>query len=110
MINGVSHSQDGEGVGKDICVINGEVHPWEARKGHRLKVKMVQCVFGKDVSVLVIGVGVQGAIHVPQKTCNAIREAGISTVFIEKTPAACAIYNRLFHNGERVALLAHGTC
>jgi hypothetical protein len=110
VINGVSHSQDGEGVGKDICVINGEVHPWEARKGHRLKVKMVQCVFGKDVSVLVIGVGVQGAIHVPQKTCNAIREAGISTVFIEKTPAACAIYNRLFHNGERVALLAHGTC
>jgi hypothetical protein len=110
VINGDIHSQDGEGVGKDICVIDGEVQPWAARKGHRLKPKMVQCVFGKDIAVLVIGIGVQGAIHIPQKTYDAINNAGIHTVFIEKTPEACAIYNHLYRNGERVALLAHGTC
>jgi len=110
VINGKIHSQDGEGVGKDICVIDGEVQPWRARKGHRLKTKMVQCVFGRDISVLVIGVGVQGAIRVPQKTLDAINGAGITTVFIEKTPDACAIYNHLIHNGEKAALLAHGTC
>jgi hypothetical protein len=47
---------------------------------------MVQCVFGKDVSVLVIGVGVQGAIHVPQKTCNAIREAVSAPFLLKKHP------------------------
>ncbi|MFN2305135.1 MAG: MTH938/NDUFAF3 family protein [Anaerolineales bacterium] len=110
VINGEIHSQDGEGVGKDICIIDGVVRAWAARKGHRLKPKMVQCVFGKCISILVIGIGVQGAIHVPQKTYDAIKDAGITRLIIEKTPEACGIYNRLVHDSEKVALLAHGTC
>lgn len=110
VINGEVHSADGEGVGKDICILNGKISAWEARKGHRLEPKMVVCVLGNDIDVLVIGNGVYGRIEVPKKTMNKIKEAGVSKVIIEKTPDACKTYNRLVNQGEYVALLAHGTC
>jgi hypothetical protein len=110
VINGESHSADGAGVGKDICIINGVVTPWSARKGHLLKPKMVSCIVGSDIEILVIGNGVNGALKVPEKTRKAISEAGISDLIIERTPDACATFNRLYREGESVALLAHGTC
>lgn len=109
-IDGVVHSMDGEGVGKDIFVVGRVVRPWKARKGHRLKPAMVACAFGEEIDVLVIGIGVNGAIDVTQKTRDAIKAAGIETMIIEKTPEACKTYNRLFKEGRRAALLAHGTC
>ncbi len=109
-INGVFHSADGQGVGKDICIVGGEVHPWKARQGHRLTPKMVRVALKPGVNVLVIGNGVNGAIHVTKKTRQAVKAAGIETLIIEKTPEACAIYNRLAREGAAVALLAHGTC
>jgi len=110
VINGVVHSADGDGVGKDICVIDGEVMPWEARHGHRLDPGMVDCVLGSGVDVLVIGNGVYGRINVREKTLKKIRAAGIEDIIIEKTPDACQLFNQLFREGKRVALLAHGTC
>lgn len=109
-IDGQIHSEDGEGVGKDICVIEGEVRAWEARKGHKLKTSMVDCIQGADISILVIGTGVRGAIRVPEKTRKAIKSGGVETLIIEKTPEACATYNQLVRKKKRVALLAHGTC
>lgn len=109
-INGQTHSMDGEGVGKDICIVDGEVRPWSERKGHRLNPLMVECVFGQGVEVLVIGKGVKGRIRVLKKTQKAILAAGIKMLMIEKTPEACGIYNRLIKEGKRAALLAHGTC
>ena len=35
---------------------------------------------------------------------------GIPDVRVLPTPDACREYNRLFHEGRKVALLAHGTC
>ncbi len=109
-INGKVHSEDGEGVGKDIFMLGAEIFPWKARKGHKLKPEMVACALKKEITVLVIGNGVNGALQVTKKTQNAIREAGIKQLIIERTPEACAVYNRLVRAGERVALLAHGTC
>lgn len=109
-ILGEVHSAGGEGVGKDICLLKGEVRAWEARQGHRLTPEMVALVFGQEVSTLVIGNGVEGRIEVPGKTRRAIREAGIETLIVEPTPDACATYNRLARAGATVALLAHGTC
>jgi len=109
-IRGEVHSSEGEGVGKDICVLGDGVHPWSARKGHRLKSSMVDCVLGKGVAILVIGNGVNGAIKVPEKTHKKIRNAGIATLIIKKTPEACQTYNELVRRGEKAALLAHGTC
>lgn len=109
-IQGEIHSAEGEGVGKDICMLGKKVYPWSARKGHRLKPSMVKIVLGKGVSVLVIGNGVNGAIKVPEKTQKKLRDAGITNLIIEKTPQACQTYNALIHQGENAALLAHGTC
>ena len=109
-INGQIHSAEGEGAGKDIFVWSGNVCPWAARKGHRLKPHMVTDAFNKDIEILVIGSGVHGAIEVTEKTRHAIQESGIKRLIIQKTPDACKTYNRLFIEGERVAMLAHGTC
>jgi len=97
-------------VGKDIFMLGTAVHPWPARKGHRLKPSMVECVLGQEVATLVIGNGVNGAIRVPEKTRKRLRSDGIETLIIEKTPQACRTYNQLLRQGERAALLAHGTC
>jgi len=109
-ITGVNHSEGGEGVGKDICLIDGQVSSWTARKGHRLKPKMVTCILDQDIDILVIGNGVNGAIKVLKKTQKLILEKGIQELIIQKTPDACRVYNQLAGEGRRVALLAHGTC
>lgn len=109
-IRGETHSADGEGVGKDICILKGAVKPWKARKGHRLEPDMLDCIRGAGVRVLVIGNGVHGALEVPDQVRNAVRAEGIETLIVEKTPDACAIYNRYYREGKDVAFLAHGTC
>jgi hypothetical protein len=109
-INGAIHSAAGKGVGKDICIIGGEVQSWRERKGHRLTPKMVRPALQLGVKILVIGNGVNGAIRVTGKTRQTVKAAGIQKLIIEKTPAACGIYNRLAREGEAVVLLAHGTC
>ena len=109
-ISGQVHDADGRGVGKDICIVGGEVRPWAERKGHRLTTKMVKLALRPDVEILVIGNGVNGAIKVTRKTRQAIAAAGIEVLMIEKTPRACEIFNQLARQGKAVALLAHGTC
>lgn len=109
-INGVVHSMDGEGVGKDICILHGEVSAWRERKGHTLKPEMVERVMNAGVATLVIGNGVNGALKVPRRTCRSIRAAGIETLIVLDTTKACAAYNELVRKGDQVALLAHGTC
>jgi hypothetical protein len=109
-IKGQVHDADGRGVGKDICIVGGEVHPWAERKGHRLTPKMVKPALRPEIDILVIGNGVNGAIKVTKKTRQAIAAAGIDVLMIEKTPRACELYNQLAGQGKAVALLAHGTC
>ncbi len=109
-INGSTHSMEGEGVGKDICIVNGEVRAWSARKGHTVKPHMLLPVLGEGVQVLVIGNGVYGKLKITQAGRKAIREGGIEELIVEKTPDACGVYNRLVHEGRRVAFLAYGTC
>lgn len=110
VINGKVHSEDGEGVGKDICIIDGEVTPWDARHGHRLNPNMVDCVLRSGIEILVIGNGVYGRIKVRDKTVRKVKDDGVNQVLVEKTQDACKVFNQLFREGKRVALLAHGTC
>jgi hypothetical protein len=110
LINGEIHAESVEGVGKDICIVDGQVTAWKARKGHRLKPKMVACVLDHDVDILIIGNGVNGAIKVLKKTQETIIDHGIQKLIIKTTPEACQMYNQMLLQGEKVALLAHGTC
>ncbi|MGD8967434.1 MAG: Mth938-like domain-containing protein [Anaerolineae bacterium] len=109
VIGDEEHSTEA-GVGKDIRLVGEDVSPWRERKGHKLKKSMITGVYDRDVEVLVIGIGVHGAVKCPDKVKKAIREHGISELILQPTPQACATYNDLFHQDKEVALLAHGTC
>jgi len=91
----------------------GHLHPeqaWSARKGHTVKPHKLGLVLRADVDVLVIGNGVYGKLKITQAARKVVRKAGIEELIVEKTPDACATYNRLMREGKRVAFLAHGTC
>ncbi|HET89863.1 MAG TPA: hypothetical protein ENN99_03860 [Chloroflexi bacterium] len=109
VVAGGEHSPT-TGVGKDIRLVGEEVSAWRERQGHKLKKSMITGVYDRGVDVLVIGVGVYGALKCPDKVRKAIRERGIPELIVQPTPQACATYNDLFHQGKKVALLAHGTC
>jgi len=98
------------GAGKDVRVIGLEVSAWKERHGHLLAPEMITGVYGKDIEILVIGNGVDQALKCPEKVVASIQKHGISEVIIEATPDACKTYNRLYHAGKKIALLAHGTC
>ncbi len=97
------------GVGKDICLIGNDLRPWQERQGHRLNNEMVRCVAEADVETVIIGNGFYGALQVPASVRHYLQSKG-KKVLIEKTPEACRLFNERFNKGEKVALLAHGTC
>ena len=113
IVAGSLHTKTPEGKtgkGKDIRIIGREVTKWKEREGHLLDSDMITGVFDKRIQVLIIGVGVHGMIECPEKVIKKIKKKGISEVILKKTPDACRLYNKLFHKGKKVALLAHGTC
>jgi len=113
VICGVEHSDSEEGkigAGKDIRLIDQNVTKWKERKGHRLTHAMITGVYDQGIKVLIIGMGVNGAVEWPKEVKKRIQEKGISRVILLRTPDACAQYNALFHQGIKVAMLAHGTC
>lgn len=113
IVRGREHSGSGVGkigAGKDIRLIGQEVTGWRKRKGHRLTKSMITGIYDQHIDVLIIGTGVHGLVECPNKVRKSIREHGIQQLILEPTPEACRTYNELFHEGKRVALLAHGTC
>jgi hypothetical protein len=71
---------------------------------------MITGIYDQGIEVLIIGIGVNGAVECPKDVRKSIKANGIKKVILARTPDACALYNALFHQGKRVALLAHGTC
>lgn len=113
LVCGQEHSKTESGkvgVGKDIRVIGRRVSKWKERKGHVLTPEMITGVYDADLEVLVIGLGVMGAVECPADVKRSIREHGIPELVLSRTPAACDAFNALLHEGKRVGLLAHGTC
>lgn len=98
------------GKGKDIRLIGTKVSKWKEREGHRLSKSMISGIFDERLDVLIIGIGVDGLIECPDEVLKHIKSRGIERVILKNTPDACRIYNDLYHEGKRVALLAHGTC
>ena len=113
IISGKEHATTKKGVtgsGKDIRLIGNEVSRWNERVGHELTSSMITGVYGKDIDILIVGIGVKGDITYSGELPGTISKKGISRVMFERTRDACETYNRLYHEGKRVALLSHGTC
>jgi len=104
------HSDQGEGVGKDIRIVGSTVTEWKERKGHSLTPKMITGVFDQNVDVLIIGIGVDGMVDVPEESRQYIKKHGINRLLLLRTPNACEKFNELYREGKNAALLAHGTC
>ena len=109
-IGGAIHGEGGLGAGKDIRLIGTEVTKWAEREGHDLGTEMITGVYGRDIEVLIIGCGVDGLLQCPGFVKDSIKSKGIEDIRVLVTPEACRQYNELYHEGRRVALLAHGTC
>ena len=113
VINGQEHfkQEDGSivGAGKDIFLLGTRLQPWHERKGHLLTIQMVRRAAEAPVQTVIIGNGFYGALEVPEEVMQFLEKSG-KRVYIEKTPQACALFNKLHSQGEKVALLAHGTC
>ncbi len=112
IIDGTGHGEeDGliAGHGKDIRLIGREVSEWRERRGHELTPAMIDGVLNRGLEIVIIGNGVDQKLRCPEAVIGLI-EADGATVLVRPTPEACLEYNRFFHEGKRVALLAHGTC
>ena len=107
-IDGKIHSSE-KGVSKDIFLSPEGVSAWHERKGHKLKAGMVRRALALKPEVLIIGNGVEGALEIGKKARKEIEDAGVKLIVL-RTPEACREYDRLYHQGKRVILLAHGTC
>jgi hypothetical protein len=98
------------GAGADIRLIGRAVTAWSERCGHLLNEGMISGISPGEVDVLILGLGIHRAVACPESLLEMIKARGITQVIAVSTPEACKIYNDLFHQGRRVALLAHGTC
>lgn len=113
IINGEEHSKiNGRttGKGKDLFIVDGKVHKWNEREGHKLTYEMVERVLKYNLDILIIGNGVNGRIEVSKKIIVKLKNNGISEIFVKKTPQALNFYNQFFHDNKKVALFVHGTC
>ncbi len=75
-------------------------------KTHALKLDHVQWLLDPVPSILIIGIGWEGAVNPEQQ----IRDLKDCEVRILKTGEAVKEYNRLKRQGKRVAIHVHSTC
>ena len=100
----------GKELHKDIRCVVRDPSPWTDRRGHVLDEEMITGVWDQAIDILVIGIGIDGAVQCPKEVQNRVRERGIREIVIAPTVEACRIFNGYIRSGKRAALLAHGTC
>jgi len=100
----------GKELKKDIRCIGREPTPWNDRKGHLLSEEMITGVWDQPLDVLVLGMGIDGAVQCPPELCERLKSRGIPEILVLPTKDACLCFNELVRSGRRAALLAHGTC
>lgn len=100
---------DGRTYTNDLILLPQRVIPnWWRDEGHRLSIADLEDVFDAGPEVLVVGTGAHGVMKVPEKTRQAIREAGIE-LKIADTGDAWRTYNDLRHRRQTAGAF-HLTC
>jgi len=100
---------DGRNYRSDVIIFPGRINPsWWRKEGHYLRPEDLEEVAAAKPSVVVIGTGASGVMHVPAETVKWLEDRGIE-VKVARTGEAVDIYNALKDNTEAVAAL-HLTC
>lgn len=102
-------SVNGKEYGSDVIIFQDHVEDgWWRKEGHRLHIEDVEHILQERFDVLVVGTGAHGMMKVLPETKRLFESRGIE-VIIEKTAAACKIYNKISESKKAVAVL-HLTC
>ncbi len=100
---------DGRRYRHDVIILPDGVLPdWWRLQGHSLAVEDLAPVLKAAPRTLVVGLGAQGRMQVPEATRRALEGQGIELLALS-TAEACQVYNRLRHSGDTAAAL-HLTC
>ncbi len=100
---------DGKTYTSDVIIFPDHVNSsWWRKEGHLLQVADIGDIIAAKLPVLIIGTGYYGAMKVPEKTLDYLREKKIET-YIEKTSEAVALYNEKSLQMPAIAAL-HLTC
>ncbi len=100
---------DGETYTNDVIITPESVRPeWWREEGHSLSMKDLGDLLNEPPEVLIIGIGANGVMSVPEDVAEAIRDLGVELV-VEKTGRAVEIYNERAPRGG-VAAGLHLTC
>ncbi len=113
VICGVEHAK-GINAGKNIRLIGETVSHWaeyKTGKDHFVDVSKIIGIHGKEINTLIIGIGIDGLVQIDPSVEEYVKQKlGIEKLIVARTAEACKIYNELFHQQEKIALLAHSTC
>lgn len=100
---------NGKKYSSDVIIYPSRIDSkWWRREGHSLYLEDIEEILRQDPDILIIGTGAYGAMNVPEKVREKIRELGIELI-IDKTPSAVKTYNELISSKEIIAAL-HLTC
>jgi hypothetical protein len=95
---------------KDVIIFPNKVFsPWWREKGHSLSLKDLKEAIDAKPSLLIIGTGAYGVMHIPDETLKKLKEKNIDTVFV-KTGEAVKLYNEKVRDNKNVIACLHLTC
>lgn len=97
---------DGTEYTSDVLIVGEKVHSWWRKQGHRVAPEDLDAVVNESPETLVVGMGAYGAMKVPDKTKDFLRNRGIKLI-AEKTGDAVTVFNKL--TGKKAAAF-HLTC
>ena len=101
---------DGVSYNSDLIILEGTVESgWWRKQGHSLAVEDLASVIAARPSVLVVGCGASGLMHVPEQTRQILQESSIQLEAVD-THEAVRRFNKLAQAGTDVAAAMHLTC
>ncbi|MFC2058456.1 Mth938-like domain-containing protein [Chloroflexota bacterium] len=102
-------SIEGRNYTSDVIILPDGVISWWRKQGHNLDpADLDEVISARPPEVVVIGIGEQSMMVVPESTKNWLEDKGISVV-IADTGKACETYNRICDSRNVIAAL-HLTC
>ena len=100
---------DGVEYTSDLILLPDRVAPnWWRKEGHSLSPGDLEAVVDAKPEVLIVGIGANGIMRVPESTVSYLAEHGIELV-VERTKQACDAFNALPRE-RRAAAALHLTC